>query len=167
MLPNGVAEANLLAHLRGEPSILVYEGIRVDVQHNYEGLMAKGAYRQYKHEWNKGRRKVGCFDFKIFDVSSSEPVPLVHTRTLGDAFSSADPELVEAVFMGKDPESLSNEAVATKALCEIQLAMLEQEVNWGDEFFQSKTYFLPSKGLRARDFIMAYLRRGYAEPGLL
>ena len=50
---------------------------------------------------------------------------------------------------------------------EVQLEMLEQEVNWGDEIFQSWSHFLPSKGRRARDFIMAYVRRVFKEPDIL
>lgn len=139
----------------------------MELQLDYSGLMAEGAYKGYRKKWNNGRRKVGCFDFKIFDASGPEEVPLVHRKVIEDALSSLSSRLVEGVFAGEDPSSLSDDEKVLKALNEVQLTMLEQEVNWGDQEFQSKTYFLPSKNLRSRDFIMAYLRRGLQEHGFL
>lgn len=137
------------------------------LQLDYSGLMAEGAYKGYRKKWNHGRRKVGCFDFKIFDTSGSEEMPLVHRKVIEDALGSLSGQLIEGIFSGEDPFALSDDEIILKALNEVQLTMLEQEVNWGDEDFQSKTYFLPSKSLRPRDFIMAYLRRGFQEPGFL
>jgi hypothetical protein len=167
MLPNELAEAILEGHASKHRDILVIKGIRLELQLEYSGLMAGGAYQGYRKKWNDGRRKVGCFDFKIFDTSGPEEMPLVHRRVIEDALGSLKVPLVEGVFSGEDPFALSEDKRVRKALNEVQLTMLEQEVNWGDEVFQSKTYFLPSKNLRPRDFIMAYLRRGFQEPGFL
>ena len=167
MLPNELAEAILEGHASKNRDILMIAGIRLELQLDYSGLMAEGAYKGYRKKWNRGRRKVGCFDFKIFDTSGSEEMPLVHRRVIEDALSSLSGQLIEDIFSGEDPLALSEDKRVRKALNEVQLTMLEQEVNWGDEVFQSKTYFLPSKNLRSRDFIMAYLRRGFQEPGFL
>jgi hypothetical protein len=167
MLPGDIACHILDGHIAARGELKVLDGFLLELQLGYRGLMAIGAYKQYRQSWNRGRRKVGCFDFKIFDVTGGSRVPLVHTKVLRDALSTLDISLVEAVFRGADPSSISDEGSIVHSLCEVQLSMLEQEINWGDEDFQSKTYFLPSKGLRPRDFVMAYLRRAFHEPDFL
>lgn len=167
MLPDAVAEMILTGHVERRRVLDIPPSLRLDLQLDYSGLMAKGSYKGYRKRWNEGRRKVGCFDFKIFRQAEAGAVPLVHKRVIEDALSVLSNNLVERVFAEQDPDSMSDNLTTLRVLKEVQLAMLEQEINWGDEVFQSKTYFLPSKGLRPRDFIMAYLRRGFEEPAFL
>lgn len=74
-------------------------------------------------------------------------------------------EQVEHVFRGENPWAVGRNRAEAVVLQEAQLAMLEQEINWGDEDFQTWSHFLPSLGLRPRDFIIAYIRREFKEPG--
>jgi len=165
--PEEIAELILKGHLSKKPTVLDISGFRLDLQLDYSGLMAKGAYEGWKIVRNRGRRKVGCFDFKIFRLADSGDVPMTHQRVVMDAGQSLDRDVVERIFRGEDPLELGRDNGVTIALQEVQLAMLEQEVNWGDESFQSWSRFPPSQGKRPRDFIMAYLRRIFAEPDFL
>ena len=92
---------------------------------------------------------------------------MVHPTVITDAAGGLSREVLERVYEGKDPMELGLSAAESLVATEVQLAMLEQEVNWGDEEFQSWTLFPPSGGRRPRDFIMAYLRRLCEEPGYL
>jgi len=167
MNPTQLSGEILEAHIHGVKRISPYPGISLELQLGYTGLMARGAYEGYRKRWNTGRKKVGCFDFKIFDTTGDTDVPLVHMKVLKDALEHLDKRLIESVYIGVDPLTLSRNPEVVTTLGTVQHSMLEQEVNWGDEDFQSKTYFLPSKGLRPRDFIMAYLRRTLSEPEFL
>lgn len=167
VLPSDIAARILEAHLARTMTLEAAEELRLELQLDYTGLMAKGAYKGWKRPKHSERRKVGCFDFKIFRIVSSEPVPMVHTRVITDACAVLDRNLVEEVFAGKDPQSLDLTQEESVVAQEVQLAMLEQETNWGDEPFQSWTLFPPSKSKRPRDYIMSYLRRLFAEPDFL
>jgi hypothetical protein len=167
VLPLDLAAVVLEAHLAQVKTIEPSKELKLELQLGYSGLMAKGAYKGWKRPKHFERRKVGCFDFKIFRIDGNELLPLVHTRVIDDAGQVLTKRIVEEVFSGKDPQCLGlSEGLCTVAQ-EVQLAMLEQEINWGDEQFQSWTYFAPSKGKRPRDYISAYLRRSFVEPEFL
>jgi len=167
MLPEEIARAILDAHRDGVETVSCIHHLRIEPQLMYSGLMAKGAYRGWKRAKHRGRRKVGCFDFKIFVLDDDRASPLVHQRVISDAIRCLDVRTIESVFDGHDPLEMQLTPERAKVAQEVQLAMLEQEVNWGDESFQSWTLFPPSKGRRPRDFIMAYLRRCMEDPGFL
>ena len=167
MKPEEIAELILEGHLSKKPTVSDVRSFRLDLQLDYSGLMAKGAYKGWKIGKHRDRRKVGCFDFKIFRLDSSGDVPMTHPRVVMDAGESLDRDVVERIFKGEDPWELRRDKGVTIVLQEVQLAMLEQEVNWGDEPFQSWSRFPPSQGRRPRDFIMAYLRRIFEEPDFL
>jgi len=97
--------------------------------------MAKGAYKKWKERRNEGRRKVGCFDFKIYRLASSGDVPMLHPRVVMDAGERLDCNLVEKIFRGEDPLEIRCDDDVKIVLQDVQLAMLKQEVNWGDESF--------------------------------
>lgn len=167
MLPDRIARIILDAHSAGTGRLEVIDGFVLEPQLEYSGLMAKGAYKSWKHEKHRSRPKVGCFDFKIFRMSGSEERPMIHPTVISDAAGNLSLETLEKVFEGNDPMELGLSPGASLVATEVQLAMLEQEINWGDEVFQSWTLFPPSGGKRPRDFIMAYLRRLSEEPGYL
>jgi len=164
MIPTDVARLILNGHIINKNAIDDVPGIRLELQLNYSGLMARGAYRGWKRAKHVNRRKVGCFDFKIFDTNGR---PLVHPRVIAEASSNLNREIVEKVFAGRDPFSMGLAPPRATVCQEVQLSMLEQEINWGDEVFQSWTFFPPSQEKRPRDFIMAYLRRIFEEPDFL
>jgi hypothetical protein len=167
MQPGEVARLLLEAHFSKTRFIDVIEGFRLEMQLNYSGLMAKGAYKGWKNRKHRGRRKVGCFDFKIFHRNGDNLVPLVHPRVISICQDKLNLDMVDSVFEGKDPSILNGDRDQLKAAQAIQLTMLEQEINWGDEKFQCWTLFPPSQGKRPRDFVTAYLRRSLMEPGFL
>jgi hypothetical protein len=84
-----------------------------------------------------------------------------------DTGEKLDRDVLEQVFRGKDPWELKCSNAVGIVIQEVQLSMLEQEINWGDEPFQSWSKFSPSMGKRPRDYIMAYLRRILEEPDFL
>ena len=142
-------------------------GFLLRLQLDYSGLMAKDAYRQWRKKKHENRRKVGCFDFQIYRREGAEEVPITHARVVERTPALVDREQVEKVYLGEDPWEVGGTEERILTLQEAQLAMLEQEVNWGDEPFQAWTHFSPSSGRRPRDYLMAYLRRAFAEPGFL
>jgi len=166
-LPEEISRLILNGHSDRVHRLTPIEGFVLELQIDYSGLMAKGAYKGWKRDKHESRRKVGCFDFKIFRSDGPEERPMVHPAVISDAAGNLQRETLEKVFEGKDADRLGLSKVESALACEVQLAMLEQEVNWGDEGFQSWTLFPPSKGKRPRDYIMAYLRRLCDEPGYL
>lgn len=167
MLSNEIAELILKGHISKTKNINEIKGFRLELQLNYSGLMAHGAYRGWKKNKHKGRKKVGCFDFKIFRILDSKEIPITHTRVVDSINDKIQREMIEEIFNGKDPVEIGNAEEEIQILCEIQLAMLEQEINWGDEIFQSWTLFTPSQRKRPRDYVTAYLRRVFDEPNFL
>lgn len=167
MLPEHIALRILEAHLEGLTVVPCYQRLRLEPQLNYSGLMAKGAYRGWKRAKHAGRRKVGCFDFKVIISDGDKATPLVHPRVISNASALLDLDIVESIFEGKDPSKMNLDSEEMRVAEEVQLAMLEQDINWGDEDFQCWTLFPPSEGRRPRDFIMAYLRRCLEEPDCL
>jgi len=167
MLPEEISRLILGGHSDRIRRLTPMTGFVLELQLDYSGLMAKGAYMGWKRDKHESRRKVGCFDFKIFRSDGPEERPMAHPTVISDATGNLQRETLESVFEGKDAGRLGLSEAESMLACEVQLAMLEQEVNWGDEGFQSWTLFPPSKGKRPRDFIMAYLRRLCDEPGYL
>lgn len=167
MKPEQIAELILEGHLNKKPTILDVQNFRLDLQLDYTGLMAQGAYKEWKIDKHSDRRKVGCFDFKIFRLASNGDIPMTHPRVVMDVGERLDRDAVERIFRGEDPWEMERNIGETIVLQEAQLAMLEQEVNWGDECFQTWTRFPPSQGKRPRDFVMAYFRRILKEPAFL
>jgi len=166
--PEEIAELILEAHINDEVSIHAIEGFRLEAQLHYSGLMAKGAYDNWKKKNRaQGRDKVGCFDFKIFRLDGDNEIPMLHPRVIRDVGEYTTLESIKRVISGKDPSSEADEHSEYMILREAQLAMLEQEVNWGDEVFQSWSRFLPSENKRPRDFISAYFRRIFSEPDFI
>jgi len=169
MRPEQIAELILDAHISENESIEVIDGFRLEPQLGYSGLMAKGAYEKWKIKNRKqGRSKVGCFDFKIFKLSpDNDEVPVVHTRVINEVREHTNLAQLERIINGEDPHHIADNNNEYLILREAQLSMLEQEINWGDEVFQTWSNFLPSKGKRPRDFITAYLRRVFHEPDFI
>lgn len=168
MDPGEIIEMILEGHLNEKQNISEIPGFRLDLQLNYSGLMAKKAYVEgYRRVKHKNRKKIGTFDFKIYNISTEIETPLVHPITIENAGEILNAEMIEYVFMGNDPLNFGGTPDETTMLQEVQLAMMEQEINWGDENFQAWTHFPPSRGKRQRDYFAAYLRRRLEEPNLL
>lgn len=167
MKPEEIAALILEGHLQKKAAITDIPNFRLDLQLNYSGLMAKGAYKKWKERRNAGRKKVGCFDFKIFRLTDSEEIPMRHPRLISDVEKNLELKAVELIFAGEDPMEIGYAEDIMIVLQEVQLAMLEQEINWGDEAFQSWSKFLPSNKKRPRDFVTAYFRRIIEEPNFL
>ena len=167
MKPEEIAKLILEGHRTKQEDIFDVQGFRLDLQLDYSGLMAKGAYNGWKRRRNHGRRKVGCFDFQIYRIDGPQEVPMSHVRLVKRAPVDLTIEQIEEVFVGNDPKEVGQGHDEMIALQEAQLAMLEQEINWGDESFQSWSRFPPSERKRPRDYLMAYFRRIFKEPDLL
>lgn len=168
MNSNKLAKDILNAHINGNLT-LIYEHHEIDIQLNYSGLMATGAYREgWRMAKHKERNKAGCFDFKIFEGRGADREGMKHTILLEDLSGliqkgSISADMVENVFMGEDPMAMVNKAELRQTLGTVQLAMMEQEINWGNEDFQCWTRY-PE---RPRDYISTYFRRIIVEPDLL
>jgi hypothetical protein len=167
MLPEEIASLVLEGHLKRKSEILNVQGFNLEPQLDYSGLMATGGYKGWKEKRNSDRPKVGCFDFKIYKYEGNERVPVNHLRTLKKLKDISSKDTFEHIFSGKDPSRLGLDEEEFLLVEEVQLEMVEQEINWGDEVFQSWSNFLPSEGKRPRDFLMAYVRRLFEEPDYL
>jgi len=167
MKPEEIAELILEGHRTRQKNVFDVQGFRLDLQLDYSGLVAKGAYNGWKLRRNHGRGKVGCFDFQIYRIDGPQEIPMNHVRIVKRAPEHLSIERIEEVFVGNDPWEVGHDRDEIIALQEIQLAMLEQEINWGDESFQSWSRFSPSERKRPRDYLMAYLRRIFKEPDSL
>lgn len=165
--PEEIAELILECHVNKNRDIFNVSGFKLELQLNYTGRMAQGAYNGWKMSKHIDRPKVGCFDFKIFRLIGRTYEGVSHVNTLKKLGKNLPKLAIEKVFRGEDPRYLGLSSKGLLTVEELQLEMLEQEVNWGDEIFQSWSHFLPSKGKRPRDFIMAYVRRLFDEPGYL
>ncbi|MFC1513466.1 hypothetical protein ACFL5P_00480 [candidate division KSB1 bacterium] len=160
MKPQEIAKLILDGHNNRTDNICNIPSFRLELQLNYVGLMAKGAYRNWKIDKNRGRPKVGCFDFKIFRIQDESEKPIDHISIVRNVTNLNNADYIEQIFNGENPSSIKCSASEQILLREMQLAMLEQEINWGNECFQCWTRF-PE---RPRDFLTAYLRRYYTSP---
>lgn len=167
MKATDAAKLLLEAHSKCVSIVDIVGGCQIRPMLRYSGIMARTAYDGWKKYKNKGRLRVGCMDFKIYFLEGDQPRPLLHPALIERVKNRVTLESAERVFAGDDPLSLSCADDVVSTLCTLQLAMLEQEVNWGDEDFQTWTHFSPRRGLRPRDFITAYVRRVYSEPDFL
>lgn len=158
-------EAILLAHENhvGVPIVSCGE-VTLHPMRSYSGTAATDAFGLWMRGFNKGRKYAGLFDFTIhFRGNGISHKPDV----IRPAVCSLPLEAVRKVHEGLDPASIGglNSNQVGLACC-IQAAFAEQEVNWGEEIFQQRTYFgrvdMTDRRLKEsapRDYLMVYIER--------
>ena len=159
-----LVRAVLLAHRNGA-SFEPYPLVAIEPRLRYSGSVAVTGYRYRRALSHRDRPKVGLFDIRV-KVAGED---LEHERSvILPAVSQLTPAMAESVFGGADPTGVAAEASQRLVLTSLQAAMAEQEVNWGSEPFQCKTYFAPPSRRtydrrtvtsRPRDFLMGYVRK--------
>ncbi len=160
----GLVRAVLEAHRSGAP-FEPYDGVTIQPQMEYRGLVAVTGYRGWRARSHRDRAQVGLFDMKVLvgdeDMEHERSVILPVLRLI-------TPNMAEVVFAGENPNVLNATVEQRLVLSTLQAAMAEQEVNWGNEAFQCKSYFSPPKRrthsgdvvtTRPRDLLMGYVRR--------
>ena len=165
-----LVRAILSAHRTGRP-FASFDGVTIEPQTGYRGLVAITAYNGWRYSSHRNRPQVGLFDLKVILQGRG----IEHVRTvIVPTVQSVQPEIAEAVFRGEDPRDIGRRLEEKRGLATLQAAMAEQDVNWGNEVFQCKTYFAPPDrrtydrrvvSSRPRDLLMGYIRRCYALRG--
>lgn len=155
----------ILSHHNEENSneIIVGPDVVIKPQLNYNGLVARKAFVKGFKYLNKGRTHAGLLDFKIFYLSK----PVVHTPDVIKPALNLPLSAIREIYHGCDPLSLNDLSDEQNGIaCCLQSAFVEQEINWGEEIFQQRTYFgrqdmkeLILRNAVPRDFLMVYLER--------
>ncbi|SRR6266571_888145 len=161
-----LVRAILRAH-QNRASFEPYPTVTIAPQTGYKGAVAITAYRGWRARSHRDRPKVGLFDIKVM-VSGKD---MEHERSvIIPTVSSLSQEMAEAIFNGGSPEAVPGETQQKTVMATLQAAMVEQEINWGPEPFQCKTFFAPPTRRthdgrvvtsRPRDFLMGYIRKCY------
>lgn len=159
-----VVRAILRAH-RDHAAFRPYEGVVIEPQTEYRGIVAATGYRGWRARSHRERANVGLFDVRVLVRGE----PMEHQRSvIMPAVELLAPGMAEAVYTGEGPEAVEADSEQRFVLAVLQAAMAEQEVNWGHERFQCKTYFAPPSrrtydgrvvSTRPRDLLMGYVRK--------
>ncbi len=166
----GLVRAILKAHKRGAP-FEPYDGVVIEPQRDYQGLVATTGYREWRERSHWDRQQIGLFDVRIL-VRDEE---MEHERSvILPTLQLLAPEMAESVFEGENPNALDVDREQRLVLSTLQAAMAEQEVNWGNEPFQCKSHFSPPNRTthagdvvttRPRDLLMGFVRRCFDVKG--
>jgi len=152
--------------VRDSNPIILSTGVSLVPQLDYSGKMARDAYRRNRYFMNKGKTHAGLLDFKIIDSGTR----MEHEQLIIKALSLLDRRTARSVHAGNDPSRMGLEGIARLDMaCTIQAAFVEQEVNWGEEVFQSRTFYGRTEGVRdgrlsssaPRDYLMTYLDKAF------
>lgn len=159
-----MVQAILHAHQTGR-SFEPFDGVRIEPQTGYGGVVAVTAYRHWRAYSHRDRAQVGLFDIKVYVNGEN----MEHERSvILPTVALLTPTMAEMVFLGGDPRGVPANRRQRLVLATLQAAMAEQEVNWGNEPYQCKTYFAPPTrrthdkrvvSTRPRDLLMGYIRR--------
>lgn len=140
MKPDEFINIVLKAHENNDNSPIDLGGdLVIQPMPNYTGKMAREAFYGGMRYLNKGRKYAGLFDFKI--IFRGKPVSH-KPDIIMPAVTHLPIHAVRCIHQGVDPVSikgLDNQQIALA--CCIQAAFAEQEINWGEEVFQQRTYF--------------------------
>lgn len=118
------------------------DDISIEIR-GYDGIVAKAV----RNENNKGKPKIGLFDFKIYHHG----VPPKHIDILNTCIRiGITKDDLDYIYNGGDPWTYENPK--RELLQIIQLLFLEQEINYGNEDFQAYKVML-----LARNYFMVYL----------
>jgi len=162
--------AVLEAHRTGKP-IQPYRDVVIEPLTGYRGSIAVTGYRHWRAVSHVNRPRVGLFDVKV----TVRGEPIEHERSvIVPVVAQLPPAKAEAVFRGESLEEIRGGKNQRLLMAVLQAAMVEQEVNWGNEPFQCKTFFAPptrkARGKRIvtsrpRDLLMGYIRKCYSIRG--
>ncbi len=157
------------AHEEGVEEIDVCDSLVLEPQLDYTGKMARDAFRGKRKKKHKDRRYAGIIDFKVF----IEGEGMEHEKLISSSVRELPLSAIREVHHGKDPEGLEGLSKRQEEVAQwLQAGFVEQELNWGEEPFQSKTYFGRSSAkdelLRRsapRDFQTVFIEKCYDEYG--
>jgi hypothetical protein len=126
----------------------------------YTGSMANPKGKRLKSLKNKG----GLFDFVIFTGNRFNN-KAGHRELFEKLVKYSSIDNCLRVWRGEDPTKISKKIKETEALVTLALMMFEQEINWGNEEWQSYSNFAPyiktPKKQRPRDMIMGYVYQSF------
>ena len=146
--------------------IVLSNGVSLLPQLDYSGKMARDAYRRNRYFMNKHKTHAGLLDFKIIDSGTR----MEHELLILKALSLLDKQIVRTIHAGNDPDEMGLDEVEKLDMAStIQAAFVEQEVNWGEEVFQSRTFYGRKEGVKderlsssaPRDYLMTYLDKAF------
>ena len=142
--------------------------LQLEPKPNFSGKMAREAFLYGMQYLNIGRKYAGLLDFKI---SFRKKTVLHKPDIILPAVTDLPIDAIRYMHQGLDPieiDNLTDDQIAL--LCCIQATFAEQEINWGEEIFQQRTYFGRNdmeqqilKQSTPRDYQMVYIERCAAE----
>ena len=130
---------------------LNYEGYVFEYRRGYSGLMARinPKYKKY------AKPKQGLFDIR--GVMNGQK--LTHHQLFSDLLKYSNLKQCGMIWRGEIPEFANDKE--RHALITLAMLMFEQEINFGNESFQRKSWFSPnvekSTFKRPRDLLMGYI----------
>src|SRR5439155_25395414 len=94
-----LVRAILSAHRTGRP-FASFDGVTIEPQTGYRGLVAITAYNGWRYSSHRNRPQLGLFDQKAVLQGGG----IDHRRNvIVPTVESVQPEIAEAVFLGDDP----------------------------------------------------------------
>lgn len=130
---------------------LGYEGYVFEYMKDYSGLMARVKVEHKKY----ARSKQGLFDIR--GVMNGQK--LTHHQLFSDLLKYSNLRQCGMIWRGEIPEFTNDKE--RHALITLAMLMFEQEINFGNESFQRKSWFSPnvekSTFKRPRDLLMGYI----------
>jgi len=157
-------ERILTAHEQADDTPIEISGnLRLLPQIDYSGKMARDAYRGWRWFKHRERLYAGIFDFKIMIGEEG----MEHEKLMHEVVSTLPIEAVRKVHSGEDPMEINGlNSTQRNVASHIQAGFIEQELNWGEEPFQSWTYFGDStkkdellRSAAPRDYLMVYIEK--------
>ncbi|RXI42352.1 hypothetical protein DP122_01745 [Clostridium tetani] len=107
--------------------------------------------RKYK---NRIRNKLGYFDFYI-DVSGRyRDKQVTHRELIIDLLRNSKLQNCMRVWNGENIECITNNLEEQKVLYVLALCMIEQDINWGPQEWQTNSNF----NFRPRDMLIGFIR---------
>ncbi|MDC0212819.1 hypothetical protein OAK49_03465, partial [Euryarchaeota archaeon] len=90
-----------------------------------------------------GRRFVGVLDFLIMDYETwhEDKGKMNHEKLLREILTKLDANIVREIYHGTDLSLLGIDDEQRNIALQLMCALIEQEVNWGVEYFQKHTNF--------------------------
>ena len=132
-------------------NFLGYEGYVFEYMKDYSGLMARVKVKHKKD----ARSKQGLFDIRGFMNGQK----LTHHQLFSDLLKYSNLRQCGMIWRGEIPEFTNDKE--RHALITLAMLMFEQEINFGNESFQRKSWFSPnvekSTFKRPRDLLMGYI----------
>ena len=164
---HSLIEKILEAHENDIEEIKVCDSLVLEPQLDYSGKMARDAFRGRRKNKHKGKIYAGILDFKILIENEG----MEHEKLISSAVKELPSEAIRGIHDGMAPEDIQGLTERQKEVASwLQAGFIEQELNWGEEPFQSRTYFgKPSANddlLRRsapRDFQTVFIEKCYDE----